>query len=331
MSDSSDTSTIDDKKSSRLNISVGITGNISKFLKSIFIFIILIIIYLVSGSLVLYGCKLGQSNILPTDSNCYPFTNFKPTIEEIQTNIFTTFTDPQLSMKMKFPYDKYNSSNKILDMFREYKEEGKSHYLINYFISIMESLILVNYSSINFILNTLNGLPEILIILFGPIMAIMATTFLFLFDHLYIIYLWFANMGWFLKHNINKDINHKPIWHNVTLMQPVKFGIAITLIILFAVLCFILFPFLSVLSFLSLFWCFFSCISYKAVMNDKYIDASNNLIESCWKIDGNGISRIKNENEWYNRLLSLKQQITYWINNPSGKMIEILQLYYDQN
>jgi hypothetical protein len=79
-----------------------------------------------------------------------------------------------------------------------------------------------------------------------------------------------------------------------------------------------------------------SDLKYKSIIfirfnPDKYIDASNNLIESCWKIDGNGISRIKNENEWYNRLLSLKQQITYWINNPSGKMIEILQLYYDQN
>jgi len=64
---------------------------------------------------------------------------------------------------------------------------------------------------------------------------------------------------------------------------------------------------------------------------DKYFDASNNLIESCWKIDGNGISCIKNKIEWGNRLLVLKQQIIYWINTPTDKMIEIIQLYYDQN
>ncbi len=64
---------------------------------------------------------------------------------------------------------------------------------------------------------------------------------------------------------------------------------------------------------------------------DKYIDASNNLIESCWKIDGNGISCIKNEVEWSKRLVSLKEQITYWLKNSTKKMIEIVQLYYDQN
>jgi len=64
---------------------------------------------------------------------------------------------------------------------------------------------------------------------------------------------------------------------------------------------------------------------------DKYFDISGNLIDSCWAVDGNGISRIKNEIDWNNRLLALKTQIQYWIDNQPNKMLEIIQLYYDQN
>jgi len=64
---------------------------------------------------------------------------------------------------------------------------------------------------------------------------------------------------------------------------------------------------------------------------DKYFDISNNLIGSCWTVDGNGISRIKNITEWNNRLITLKNQLQYWIDNVPGKMLEIVQLYYDQN
>ena len=41
---------------------------------------LIIVIYFFLGGLVLYGCKIGQSNILPTDENCYPYTNLKPEI-----------------------------------------------------------------------------------------------------------------------------------------------------------------------------------------------------------------------------------------------------------
>ena len=41
---------------------------------------------------------------------------------------------------MSFPYNDYNASNTILDMFREYKGVGNSNFLANYIIEIVESL-----------------------------------------------------------------------------------------------------------------------------------------------------------------------------------------------
>jgi hypothetical protein len=36
----------------------------------------------------------------------------------------------------------------------------------------------------------------------------------------------------------------------------------------------------------------------------------------------------KKKLEWEERLNNLKEQIQYWIDNPSEKMVEIVELYY---
>jgi hypothetical protein len=273
MSDSSDTSTIDDSNENESSSS-NYFSNIGGFVLTVFILFIMIIVYYASSGLVLYACKLGQANILPTDVHCYPYEESKPNIQPVQTNIFTTFTDPSLSMKMKFPYNEYNASNKILDMFREYKHEPKSNFLANYFISIMENVVQFNYSAFNFILNTINSyLPEVVIILFGPILVSILSTIIFLVDHLYLIYLWFANMGWFFKTNTNDSGTGNPNWEDVGLASPFDYWCAVWLVILFVILFFFAFPFLSIIATLAMGWCMFSCMTYKAEMNGKSITA----------------------------------------------------------
>jgi len=273
MSDSSDTSTIDDSNENESSSS-NYFSNIGGFVLTVFILFIMIIVYYASSGLVLYACKLGQANILPTDVHCYPYEESKPNIQPVQTNIFTTFTDPSLSMKMKFPYNEYNASNKILDMFREYKHEPKSNFLANYFISIMENVVQFNYSAFNFILNIINSyLPEVVIVLFGPILVSILSTIIFLVDHLYLIYLWFANMGWFFKTNTNDSGTGNPIWEDVGFASPFYYWCAVWLVILFVILFFFAFPFLSIIATLAMSWCMFSCITYKAEMNGKSITA----------------------------------------------------------
>jgi hypothetical protein len=56
-------------------------------------------------------------------------------------------------------------------------------------------------------------------------------------------------------------------------------------------------------------------------------------ITSCWGIDKRGICSLKKtkQNEWKERLQTLANQITYWLNpdNKTVKTIEIIQLFYD--
>ena len=275
MSESSDTSAIDEKKNEETSSSINgdYIQNIGGFLSSVIVMFIAITIYYTGSGLILYACKLAQSNILPTDIHCSPYTDSKPNIQPIKTNIFSTGGDNPLSMKLSFPYNEYNSKNYIIDMFREYKNEPKSNFLANYLISMIEIVMQFNYSAFNKILDMLNGLPEIILVVFGPIIMAFVSTLIFIADHLYLIYLWFAQMGWFFKTNSNDTETGKPKWEDVSFVSPFNYWCAVGLVILFAILFFFALPFISILAAFSMTWCIFSCITYKAEMGGKIVSA----------------------------------------------------------
>jgi hypothetical protein len=63
---------------------------------------------------------------------------------------------------------------------------------------------------------------------------------------------------------------------------------------------------------------------------DSYKNEKGRLIKSCWKPDRFGILKISKskQNEWEERLDCLKNQIKYWIENPTEKCLEIVELFY---
>jgi hypothetical protein len=270
MTESSDTSAIDEKKEeSEPKEDNYITGVISFFTSSLATFLFILIYFALCG-IILYSCKIAQSNILPTSINCFPYTSQKPTVEPIDTNIFTTlFTDPQVSMKLKIPYDKYdNSSNAILEFLKNYKETPGSNFLVNYFISILESLICFNYTSLNMIYNMMNGWPEIILIIFGPFLMIFVFFILIFFGFFYNIYLWFSKMSWFFKTNKNNTNEGKPKWEDISFFQIFNYSMAILLVITFIIVFFIIgFPLLSILNIITIVLVFFSIMSYKGELN----------------------------------------------------------------
>ena len=64
-------------------------SKVISFVTQTLILCLAIIIYYGFSGALLYSCKLAQSNILPTEIKCEPYTEYKPTIQEKQTNIFT--------------------------------------------------------------------------------------------------------------------------------------------------------------------------------------------------------------------------------------------------
>lgn len=276
MSDvANDTSILDEKKEeddlSRTTIDYG--SKIGKFIVSLIIIIIIVLSYFANSGLILYVCKLAQSNILPTEDKCYPYTDNKPDIEMIKTNLFATLTYPEMSMKLEFPYNEFNSSNVILDKLREYKQTSSSHFLANYLISIIESLIQFNYSAINSIMSMMNNIPEMLIVFLGPLILGIIISINLLINLLYLIYLWFSNMYWFFKTNKNDTGKGNPDWDDVSLMSPINWCLGLGMVILFTILFFIGMPIISFMPIFALIWCIFSSIMYKGLINNKVATA----------------------------------------------------------
>ena len=66
---------------------------------------------------------------------------------------------------------------------------------------------------------------------------------------------------------------------------------------------------------------------------DQYINKDGIKINTCWTINKSTkllcVSKTNNK-EWTNRLNSLMQQVQYWLDNKSEKMVETVQLFYDE-
>lgn len=268
MTETTDSSAIDEKNKSNSSDNSDYLNNLGGFMKNVIIIFLVVIIYFTGSGFILYACKLAQSNILPTDENCAPYTSSKPNINEVKTNIFTS---DDVSMKLSFPYNEENSKNYLIDLFREYKDEPKSNFLANYFISIIEKIINLNFLIFNAGLDKLNKFPEIFLVLLGPIILSIMTIFIFMANNVYLWFLWFAKMGWFFKTNTNDSSSGKPKWEDVSITSPVSYGCAIGLVILFCILFFISLPLITFLSWLLMVSCIISGLSYKSVMNGKLI------------------------------------------------------------
>lgn len=293
MSSTSDTDAIDEKKEEDTGSEENFGKDIGKFLVSLLIIIFCLLTYFSAAGGVLYGCKIGQANILPTDEKCMPYeSNGNIKIDEIQINIFETmFTDPALSQKIKFPYAR-NNTNTILDMLRECKQKPNTNNITAYFISIIESLFVFNFSALNTFLNLLNQVPECLILMFGPIIMMFYTTILILVDFFYVIYLWFYQMSWFFSVNTNTSDTGKPKWQST--IAPAKLATGCFMILVFSILFWIgllLIPFIPFISPVVMMICIGTILGSKGEMNNKVVSIGS-IIKDVFKYNKVTVSSV---------------------------------------
>ncbi len=64
---------------------------------------------------------------------------------------------------------------------------------------------------------------------------------------------------------------------------------------------------------------------------DGYKLKDNKKIKSCWEANKLGVLTVSNhKNEWNCRLKRLKAEIKFWISNKPEKMVEVVELFYDE-
>lgn len=264
--------------------------NIFNFIKALAMITFSIIFIIILGSLSVYCCKVAQSNILPTDTKCFPYTSTIPTIQTILININDYLLDGKnLSQKIKFPYEA-NSSNIIFDYLRKLRLLPFASGPINYIISLIDGVLAFNFKAYNLLFTGLNYLPDIFVLLLGPFITLLFSTILSLVDNFVLAYLWFTNLGWFFKENENKSGTGKPNWKSISLFEPLHFFISVLLAILFIVLFFVgVLSFLPIISFISIIICFLMILTRTAEdsNNNKY--NLFNCMKDCLKYNKRGI------------------------------------------
>ena len=269
---------------------VGNPNSILGFIKNLFIVTLSVLIVIILGSFTVFSCKVAQSNVLPTDKNCFPYTTAVPNVEEIMINVNDHFIGGKnLSQKVKFPYDK-NSSNFMLNSLRKFKLSPNASGTFNYFIAILEGLFAFNYSAYNFLFDSLNYLPEILVLIIGPFITILFSTILSLVDHFYLAYLWFSNFSWFFQENENKSGTGNPIWRSISIFEPLNYSVSVMLSILFFVLFFVAFvSFFPILTAVVIILCFITIISSSGLINNNNVYNIFTCMKDCLKYNKKGI------------------------------------------
>lgn len=234
--------------------------NTIAFFNTIMYQLLNLFIVLLVGTAILYGCKVSQSNILPTDLQCFPYISTETSVKEIPINMNTTYLKGEkYSQKIYFPYE-YNKNNSLLDFLRRIKESPKANSVAAFLVDVVMSFIQFNYSLTNGFYSILNTyLPESIILLFSPFFLLPCFLFFVFLDFFYFMYAWFSNMSWLFKRNTNNTDSGKPIWRSVDLLEPFSYFFSWFLLFLFFWIYILGFGFIfSTLLFISLMYTFFT-------------------------------------------------------------------------
>ena len=210
-------------------------SQIGGFIGSMIGITIIMLIILFSGSLMMFGCKVSQTNILPTAGDCFPYTTNDPVITPISVNAnLTTVEDDVLSQKVQFNFEE-NRTNRILDYLRKISEHPTQSSFMMYITSILKDIILLNFQIVNYTFNFMNSsISESLIVYLMPIIALVTSPLwlfgIFVVNFLYFYYYLFSRLSWFFKKNENEDKTLKQKWSEIN-MSKSPFGYITSLFI----------------------------------------------------------------------------------------------------
>jgi hypothetical protein len=216
-----------------------------RFVKNFISVLVLGLIMFIFGSWVFYLCKLSQLNIFPTDADCYPYTENKADIKfkNVNINVFGEESE-------KITADP-SQKNDILSLLSKiFNSERNQSGISMFFINIFKEFFIFNMQIIQNIFGTINStLSESVILFLSPYFLAFAFPLVLFIDCIYIVYLWFSNLYWVFKKNLNKNKDHLAKWSDITIGDPINFGlsvfIAVILIITIIVLFFIPIPIIS--------------------------------------------------------------------------------------
>lgn len=208
-----------DKKREEINNQSGPTNKQLELVKKMATQLVHLGFIIIIGTCALYTCRAVQANLLPTLIDCVPYTSVvsKFSSDYVKTNVNIVGGDA--STKMEFPILEnidLMTNHSLFTWLRSCVEGEKSSNFSLYFSSIMQSILVFNFSAISRVYQMFNSfLPETVIILLLPYVVSFIYFALAFLDGIYFMYLWFAKLPVFCykKEDGGKwDKNAGSIW-----------------------------------------------------------------------------------------------------------------------
>ena len=197
MSSTSDTSAVDDKKTSTTTTS---TGAPATFISNLANQLLHLSITILVGGMILYSAKVSQTNLMPTDLNCEPFQRSDIKLDEVQVNVdVVKIKGDTKSTKIVFPYEQNIDiiKNGILGIgyLQNWKEGPNSSPSWIYMATIQQQMyaFFTNMmTSSNALLH--QSLPESVIVFLTPFIYILLVFIFGAFTTLYGCIMYFYNI-----------------------------------------------------------------------------------------------------------------------------------------
>lgn len=198
-------------------------------------FLLKLIIIFIIGSRVVFACKVAQANILPTDSECMPYTPADKDVEsplyESKTpeanidvmNIFDKDQEGYKSFATKIAFQINSSSRKdyLLDKIRRAEYDPNVSPMTKYLCVVIKNIFVFYYGFASFLFNFMNStFNESFILLLGPYLLQFLIVFIYPVSIVLSIILCVINIGWLMKSNMNNDKEYKhktttePVWRS---------------------------------------------------------------------------------------------------------------------
>lgn len=242
-------------------------SNFAKFAKSCLFILLIILGYFFSGTIVLYGCRLAQSCMLPIYENEYPYTELKNdgNNQRFWTNLF--YSDKG-SHFLSFDKGDY----KLIPALVHYRDTINIRF-VNYILTNSISLLQFSYSATDSVLKSVNSIfSENMIIALSPLILGLLSFILLIGNTGYLVYLWFKNLGLFF---MKKD-NDK--WEEITWLNPFQKVGAYGWSFAFFCLFFFLYPSFPFIASSMFPVVLLTILSYASVYNDGAKETKTNLV-----------------------------------------------------
>jgi len=163
-----------------------------------------LIITIAIGALILYSCKVAQSNILPTSKECFPYTDIIAELTEKVINIDVVKNTElgDVATKIVFPY-KENMiplEGGILGLLKSMIDGPDANVFGLYLAKGMQGAISLNLSMLNSVYSLINSFfPEWFIVFVVPYIMSIICIGIVLLNGIYLAVMWFYNMRYFIS------------------------------------------------------------------------------------------------------------------------------------